>query len=44
MQVSSLSQHHTSMTEEDVKVMEKFLKDIYSDIASTRMDIGKLEA
>lgn len=31
-------------SEKDVKVMEKFLKDIYSDIANTRMDIEKLEA
>ena len=30
-------------SEEDKKAMEKYLKDVYADIANTRMDIGKLE-
>ncbi|MDO4992997.1 MAG: AAA family ATPase [Prevotellaceae bacterium] len=34
---------HLFVSEEDRNVVEQFLKGIYSDIANTRMDIGKLE-
>lgn len=32
------------VSDEDRKAVDKYLKDVYSDIANTRMDIGKLDS